>query len=196
MHRRWKKKKKKERKLSSIFKNKSHSFVSKFNDCALKFSERKNRYCVHAYVNSYNKFKQKYNNVINKSKIMANSLLVSAVYSKTRINTNNLNRKKKKKRMKVFASFKTLITSRKNFTYVYTNVFYYTQVFTQETLFLCLTTANSFSRNFKKNMQISGWTLHNDTKLYISNENICKLHLRLKFINFDKRNDVTNSHFF
>lgn len=28
--------------------------------------------------------------------------------------------------MKVFASFKTLITSRKNFTYVYTNVFYYT----------------------------------------------------------------------
>lgn len=121
-----KKRKKKERKLSSIFKNKSHSFVSKFNDCALKFSERKNRYCVHAYVNSYNKFKQKYNNVINKSKIMANSLLVSAVYSKTRINTNNLNRKKKKKRMKVFASFKTLITSRKNFTYVYTNVFYYT----------------------------------------------------------------------
>lgn len=110
-----KKRKKKERKLSSIFKNKSHSFVSKFNDCALKFSERKNRYCVHAYVNSYNKFKQKYNNVINKSKIMANSLLVSAVYSKTRINTNNLNRKKKKKRMKVFASFKNVDNFKKEF---------------------------------------------------------------------------------
>lgn len=73
-------------------------------------------------VNSY-KFKQKYNNVINKSKIMTNSL-VSAVYSKIRINT--VIWIKKKKRMKVFASFKTLITSRKNFTYVYTNVFYYT----------------------------------------------------------------------
>lgn len=190
-----KKRKKKERKLSSIFKNKSHSFVSKFNDCALKFSERKNRYCVHAYVNSYNKFKQKYNNVINKSKIMANSLLVSAVYSKTRINTNNLNRKKKKKRMKVFASFKNVDNFKKEFHIcLYKRILLH--VFTQETLFLCLTTANSFSRNFKKNMQISGWTLHNDTKLYISNENICKLHLRLKFINFDKRNDVTNSHFF
>lgn len=50
------------------------------------------------------------------------NLLVSAVYSKTRIDTVIwIKKNKEKKKTKVFASFKTLITPRENFTYVYTN---------------------------------------------------------------------------